>query len=304
MSLNPRAQSGFQSASTYDAHRPTYTPSVITTLLSNLNLAGVKNARIIDLAAGTGKFTEVLAARDEGYEILAVEPHAEMRRVLEGKGLRGVKVVEGRGEDLGVIGDGWADGVVVAQAFHWFANMDALREIHRVLKRHAGFGMVWNVDDYNAPQSHPATTNYESALQSLTWSLDDTDSAPRYRHEAWRGVFDQQSKSSPLSLIIASSSEQLFSLPLAETEEKFEVRLTKEELWERYATLSQVANLGEEEKGKVRSRFMSILEGEDVEVDGEGRVVCHGHTKCVWTGKIPVEGSGDIGDIVGTPPAE
>jgi len=60
-------------------------------------------------------------------------------------------------------------------------------------------------------------------------------------------VFDKQTKSTPLSLIIPS--DQLFSLPLAETREAFEVRLSKEKLWERYNTLSQIAMLeGEERK--------------------------------------------------------
>jgi hypothetical protein len=59
-------------------------------------------------------------------------------------------------------------------------------------------------------------------------------------------VFDQQSKATPLSLIVPS--EHLFSLPLAEYEEPFEVRLPKERLWERYNTLSHIAVLEGEER--------------------------------------------------------
>lgn len=84
-------------------------------------MAGKRGARIIDLAAGTGKFTEALAAREEGFEILAVEPHADMRRVLSERGLKGVRVVDGTAEDVPVE-NGWADAVFVAQVGSGFTS--------------------------------------------------------------------------------------------------------------------------------------------------------------------------------------
>ncbi len=65
---------GFHDASLYDKHRPSYPPEAVTRFLEHLQVHGMKGARIVDLAAGTGKFTELLAGRDEGFEILAVEP--------------------------------------------------------------------------------------------------------------------------------------------------------------------------------------------------------------------------------------
>ena len=109
--------------------------------------------------------------------------------------------------------------------------------------------MVWNVEDYNSPRERKVTTAWEGKARDLLWTFEDT--APRYRHEKWRQVFDEQSKASPLSLIVAS--DQLFSLPLGEQEEKFEVRLPREKVWERYNTLSQI----------------SMLEGEQREVSGK-----------------------------------
>lgn len=72
-----------------------------------------------------------------------------MRRELEGKALRGVTVREGRAEDVrsAQVPEEWADGVVVAQAFHWFATEEALDEMHRVLKPGGVLGMIWNIDD-------------------------------------------------------------------------------------------------------------------------------------------------------------
>jgi len=75
-----------------DTHRPTYPANAVTSLLTHLNLNSFPNAKILELGAGTGKFTELLANRAEKYEILAIEPHREMREVLEGKKLEGVVV--------------------------------------------------------------------------------------------------------------------------------------------------------------------------------------------------------------------
>ena len=109
------AQSGFQRASAYDAHRPSYPAESVQKLLNAMRVASADGARILEIGAGTGKFTSLLAAREERFEIVSVEPHAEMRAVLVGKGLEGVRVVEGSASDLGAIQDGWANAVVVAQ---------------------------------------------------------------------------------------------------------------------------------------------------------------------------------------------
>lgn len=119
-SLAPAASKGFRNASAYDAHRPAYPAGAVQRLLARMRLADVAHARIVEVAAGTGKFTEALAARHEGFEILATEPHPQMRGELEAKGLRGVVVRQGVAEDLqGQVEDEWGDGVVAAQAFHW-----------------------------------------------------------------------------------------------------------------------------------------------------------------------------------------
>lgn len=104
--------------------------------------------------------------------------------------------------------------------------------------------MIWNIEDYNAPRDHKATTPWEAKVHDLTWSLDDNE--PRFRHQKWRQVFDDQSKSTPLSLIIAN--DQYFALPLGEHTEPFETWLSKDKVWERYNTISHIALLEGEER--------------------------------------------------------
>lgn len=116
--INAVAQSGFSSADSYDAHRPSYNPAAVEFLISTLGLAGKSQAKLAEIASGTGKFTSLLSARPENFETIAVEPHGQMREVLQKKALQGVAVREGNA--LAVpIEDGWADSVIAAQAFHW-----------------------------------------------------------------------------------------------------------------------------------------------------------------------------------------
>ncbi|KAL6716313.1 hypothetical protein ACLMJK_005879 [Lecanora helva] len=70
---------GFENAECYDRHRPSYPIEAVDSLLKHMHIHGLNGARIVDLAAGTGKFTQLLAHRNEEYDIVAVEPHGEMR---------------------------------------------------------------------------------------------------------------------------------------------------------------------------------------------------------------------------------
>lgn len=112
--VSSAATTGFDNASAYDVHRPSYPPQIVEALLGHLDVANRPHARIIDLAAGTGKFTELLAARDESFEVVAVEPVGKMRETLAGKNLRGVEIRDGLADSMD-LADGWADAVVAAQ---------------------------------------------------------------------------------------------------------------------------------------------------------------------------------------------
>lgn len=107
--------------------------------------------------------------------------------------------------------------------------------------------MIWNIEHWNAPKDHKAATQWESKVHELLWSLKTSDDSPRYRDFQWRTVFDEQVKKTPLSLLIASD-DQLFALPIGEEQIEWQVKLSMEDAWERFATLSQVAVLEGEER--------------------------------------------------------
>ncbi|KAL1963769.1 hypothetical protein VTN77DRAFT_7835 [Rasamsonia byssochlamydoides] len=260
------AQIGFAKASSYDKYRPAYTDEEADQLLTALQLTGRQGAKVLDLAAGMGKFTEVLAARPEGFETLAVEPHDDMRAELEKKALRGVQVRKGWASSIPLESKS-VDAVVVAQAFHWFANHDALKEIHRILKPRGRLGLIWHIEDYNAPASAQPTTKWESQLKDIVFDFEDNH--PRFRHDVWRAVFDEE-------------DQRLFSKPLTESL-LLTVFLPKTTLWDRFCTLSQFALLQGIELQNVKDRFDAALQGEDVEVNEAGEVALHGKTYLAWT---------------------
>ena len=178
--------------------------------------------------------------------------------------------------------------------------MSALREICRVLVPAGTFGMVWNIEDCesclprdqhntdhaldNSPMSWDIHAGWETTIRDLTWSFDDH--MPRFRHEKWRQVFEDQNQTSLFSL---TTRDTLFGLPLGETTVSFETWLSKEDIWKRYRTLSQIAILQGEELQKVQKTFWDAIDSKDTGTDDQGRVAVHGRTFLAWTSKIPGE---------------
>lgn len=121
--LKSQADKGFQNGDAYDKNRPSYPPTMVEKLLTHLNVSGQENAKIVDLAAGTGKFTELLARRPEDFEIIAIEPHAGMRKTLDNKNLDKVTVKDGDAGNIG-LENSWGDALIAAQAFHWYVPHD------------------------------------------------------------------------------------------------------------------------------------------------------------------------------------
>lgn len=81
--------------------------------MNELGVENQPNARIVDLGSGTGKFTELLVARPEKFEVVAVEPHEGMRGALLKKNL-GIRVVDGNAGDIPLEHE-WGDALIAAQ---------------------------------------------------------------------------------------------------------------------------------------------------------------------------------------------
>lgn len=160
-------------AATYVRGRPDYPAELLAWIEDELAIG--PGRVVLDLGAGTGKFTRLLART--AAQVVAVEPVAQMRARLSAD-LPAVRTLEGSAEAI-PLAAGEVDAVVCAQAFHWFATETALREIRRVLRAGGRLGLVWNVRD-----------------ESVDWVAEITriitpfeGDAPRFYKGEWRRPF-------------------------------------------------------------------------------------------------------------------
>jgi len=152
-------------AEEYEATRPSYPDE----LLDLLPVAS--GATVLDLGAGTGKLTRVLARRYA--RVIAVEPLDGMRAILE-RVVRDVEALPGRAEQI-PLEDASVDAVFAAQAFHWFDHARAIPEIARVLRPGGVLAIVWNGPDESRPNPLPsAYLAYLGELRRERSTLDDT----------------------------------------------------------------------------------------------------------------------------------
>src|SRR3989442_11822704 len=137
MSVHWRAAEGFErAAAAYERGRPGYPQAAIDWMVERLRIT--PGSTVVDLGAGTGKFSRMLHAA--GARVIALEPVAAMRAELA-TAVPGVEVLDGTAEAI-PCADASADAVTAAQAFHRFAGQAALSGIPRVLRPAGGLGLI------------------------------------------------------------------------------------------------------------------------------------------------------------------
>jgi SAM-dependent methyltransferase len=141
--LHPLAARFVDVADAYERGRPEYTPAVAQAIAAELGVAPC--ARVLDLAAGTGKLTRALLS--VGLDVIAVEPQAQLREILAASvGLE--RVLDGFAEEI-PLSNASVAAVTVADAFHWFDQAAALREIQRVLIPRGGLAVLRILPDWS-----------------------------------------------------------------------------------------------------------------------------------------------------------
>ncbi|MEV6974668.1 methyltransferase domain-containing protein [Kitasatospora sp. NPDC093806] len=133
-------------AAEYDRARPSY-PDALFDELERLAGRALKGARVLDVGAGTGIATRLLAGR--GADVVAVEPSDGMGAQFLASS-RGLPLVRGTGDELPFHDDS-ADLITYAQAFHWTRPELSIPEAVRVLRPGGSIAVWWNVKDETVP---------------------------------------------------------------------------------------------------------------------------------------------------------
>jgi SAM-dependent methyltransferase len=150
-------------ADQYEAARPSYPDGVFDTIIEFGGLTPGDPA--LEIGAGTGKATGAMIGR--GLAVHALEPSAEMARVLRAKG---VSVEETAFEEWPVRSDAFRL-VFAAQSWHWVRGADRYEKAAEALMAGGTIALFWN-----AGRAHPEPfkTANEAIYQRLAPELTDS----------------------------------------------------------------------------------------------------------------------------------
>jgi SAM-dependent methyltransferase len=188
--IHRTAATGFaRSAQAYERGRPGYPDAALEWLAER-----IEGQRVVDLGAGTGKLARPLA--DRGFDLVAIEPVAQMRAVLAGDDR--VEILDGTAEQI-PLPDATADAVCVGQAFHWFDGPRALAEIHRVLRPHGVLALVWN------------RRRIEDEIHRRISELLEPHrgGVPAHATDSWRRAVDESARFAPVATATFDNQQSL-----------------------------------------------------------------------------------------------
>jgi SAM-dependent methyltransferase len=222
------AARGFEvAAGAYERGRPEYPHPAVDLVARALPLG--PGTRLLDLGAGTGKLSRLVAAR--GARVVALDPaHALLRLVAGTAGVGRCARSPGAPFRAGAL-----DAVTAASSFHWFDGALALAEIHRVLRAGGRLALLWNRRDDSVA--------WVARLSAIVNSREG--GAPRYHRGDWRRAFHD--------------APGLFS-PVEEAHFAHVHPLTRSGVLDRVASISFVARMGGAAREEVLVEVRALLD--------------------------------------------
>ncbi|KAF8447430.1 S-adenosyl-L-methionine-dependent methyltransferase [Boletus edulis BED1] len=172
----------------YDRARPSYPQDSVRLIKKAVDNATPLN--IVEIGAGTGLFTRTLLA-DEDNEtriasLKAIEPSAGMREVFKQRvSHESVSISDGTFDNVPSVENGWADLIIIAQAFHWCPDYGkACAEFARILKPGGAVAFIWNLENRDA-------AGWVAQLRDRI-EIHERGS-PQFRLGLWRQAFSTES---------------------------------------------------------------------------------------------------------------
>jgi SAM-dependent methyltransferase len=257
VSVHDFAARGFErGAADYEKGRPSYPAGVLEVLRADCGLG--PSCDVVDVAAGTGKFTRLLESCSP-RSVVAVEPVAAMRAELEARSGPSVRAVDGTAQATGLPAS-CADLATIAQAFHWFSTDEAAAELARVLRPGGWLALVWNTRDLSV--------GWEAEIDAIMTRL--AGDAPRFRVDdrRWQEPLEGVGAFGPMSTSRFTNSVADVDLDV---------------IFARVASTSYVSALPEDERAAVLDEVASICRRAGVvDADGRGRFADEYVTDLFW----------------------
>ncbi|KAK6180395.1 hypothetical protein SNE40_012560 [Patella caerulea] len=177
MALHDTAKTGFTQGKLYDENRPSYTDQVVDTIAQQIEDSHSHTEYdVLELGAGTGKFTKRIWPKLKNKSYLATEPSEGFLATLQQQ-CPGIKTVRCAASDIPLPDDS-VKAVICAQCFHWFSTPESMDEIKRVMCQEGKLFLLWNVKDRNVEwvdtlikilrQNQPPLPNY----YTMNWKED------------------------------------------------------------------------------------------------------------------------------------
>ncbi|MBK1964589.1 class I SAM-dependent methyltransferase [Campylobacter novaezeelandiae] len=137
-------QGDFTKVAKHYHNRPAYSSMLIEKLIRCINDTNKQNLNVVEVGAGTGKLTKILA-NEFGLNIVAVEPNDNMREegIKYTKDYSNITWKKGSGEETNIESN-VADWVIMASSFHWTDPKKSLPEFNRILTGGGYFTAIWN----------------------------------------------------------------------------------------------------------------------------------------------------------------
>ncbi|XP_052833074.1 uncharacterized protein LOC106879168 [Octopus bimaculoides] len=276
--VHSMAVSGFtkNSAESYNLGRPYYTDQTIDEIIKRSQLIGLESTAnisydVLELGAGTGKFTQKLYPRlkqlnkegNKPLKYLATDPSEGFLSTLQ-ETCPDVETAAASANCLKVP-DHSVRLVAAAQSFHWFATEEVLQEIHRILVPDGMLGKfmvslssksllflllliaVILVKVFSNQDSNFIKIADEGSLPFYTFNLlleNYPPNTPREASEEWKKVFES----------FTDFQQQFYTQPSGPV-----IQGTKSTVINYFLSVSVIASLDDLEKEKVKGDFVKLL---------------------------------------------
>ena len=179
------------------------------------------------------------------FNIFAVEPNEKMRGIFK-QNFSNIPIYDGLSTKI-PFEDNFFQIVFIAQAFHWFSNIESLSEIFRVLKPQsqcsngkAGLVLLFNIENCKhavyMQDLFDVWSQYDKVIPSVYYKLD------------WKKIFE------------TNEAKSLFAGINLKYHENKEIYLPIQHIWNRILSKSFITTLDEEVRMNVKKEVESIVE--------------------------------------------